>query len=547
MARGGHSQTAAQGIDLKQGRSSQAGPALPQDRLPDAPGYNYYDDLVARGYVNTQGTPGDSSDDTLVDANGNGVADLHEDLYNLAPVSGPQARPYIGTVRRCAPRSFTSQGAGLSMPDLAVNAACTPAFVRQSIPDARPGTHPPTAVDVVGGSPTEDSVPDANGYSDLGLFARIPNLLEPAHAMNNQLGLGHLLFLLADDDGDRTTFNQLGIVPDTDDFEDGIPDYDVSRYDAHGLLRPVNPDPGITPNDRTVDLGRLPAGKELVFFLVTQYQSVHSLDENQVYPCLRKALNGQCTLHLKAPIQVFFSKAKWNLDQDPVGQMPVAQRNIGCEYNEQCNVASPQSSATACYVANSSQRLCGWLDWEALMRLRQPDHGSLFLPMAAASVFPSGNGNMPHLMMNAPLTTNGQWLMGFEDLPGGADRDFNDVVFLLRTVTEGRVRSRVLSQDDASCRIAQVSFRKSDGLDARCSPQTSIEDPDMRHGRKSKRFNGYKQHLSTDLDTDLVVACAVTPANRPMRRQPVHCRKTWPTRTSSPTSSSSTGRASTAQ
>ncbi|NNC20154.1 IS1182 family transposase [Corallococcus exiguus] len=45
----------------------------------------------------------------------------------------------------------------------------------------------------------------------------------------------------------------------------------------------------------------------------------------------------------------------------------------------------------------------------------------------------------------------------------------------------------------------------------------SIEDADMRHGRKSKskRFNGYKQHVGTDLDTELVVACAVTPANRP--------------------------------
>lgn len=45
----------------------------------------------------------------------------------------------------------------------------------------------------------------------------------------------------------------------------------------------------------------------------------------------------------------------------------------------------------------------------------------------------------------------------------------------------------------------------------------SIEDPDMRHGRKSKskRFNGYKQHIGTDIDTELVVACAVTPANRP--------------------------------
>lgn len=45
----------------------------------------------------------------------------------------------------------------------------------------------------------------------------------------------------------------------------------------------------------------------------------------------------------------------------------------------------------------------------------------------------------------------------------------------------------------------------------------SIEDADMRHGRKSKskRFNGYKQNIGTDLDTELVVACAVLPANRP--------------------------------
>ena len=45
----------------------------------------------------------------------------------------------------------------------------------------------------------------------------------------------------------------------------------------------------------------------------------------------------------------------------------------------------------------------------------------------------------------------------------------------------------------------------------------SIEDKDMRHGRKSKskRFNGYKRHIATDLDTNLVLACAVAPANAP--------------------------------
>ena len=45
----------------------------------------------------------------------------------------------------------------------------------------------------------------------------------------------------------------------------------------------------------------------------------------------------------------------------------------------------------------------------------------------------------------------------------------------------------------------------------------SVEDPDMRHGRKSKSktIKGYKSHLASDLDTDLIVACDVTPANRP--------------------------------
>jgi len=39
----------------------------------------------------------------------------------------------------------------------------------------------------------------------------------------------------------------------------------------------------------------------------------------------------------------------------------------------------------------------------------------------------------------------------------------------------------------------------------------------MRHGRKSrsKRFNGYKEHIARDLDAPAILACAVTPANRP--------------------------------
>lgn len=430
-------------------------------------GYVYYDDLVARGYVNAQGD--------LVDANGNGIADLHEDLYNMAPPTGPQARPYIGTTRRCSPRTFVSQGVTLTQPELALNASCASAFAWQiTLEDARLGEHEPYDVDVVGTAPTASTAPNANAWSDLGLYPRIPNLLEPAHAMNNQLGLGHLLFLQTDDDGDRTTFNQLGVVPDVSSLEDGIPDYDVSKYDANGIVRAVNPDPGISAYDRTVDLGSVPAGKELVFFLVTQYPPYHDVNLSWVYPCLRKAANGQCTLHLQSAIQVFFSKSKWNLDQDPVGQTPVAQRNVGCEYSETCDPYFPRAINGACTVATSTQRLCGWLNDDALTRLRSFAYGNLYLPMTAASVPATSNGITPHLLMQPAPSAPGQWLMGFEDMPGGGDRDFNDVVFLLRDAQEGYVRSRVLSQEDTSSRITQVYFNKFDTLGPGCDAKAAI-------------------------------------------------------------------------
>ena len=47
--------------------------------------------------------------------------------------------------------------------------------------------------------------------------------------------------------------------------------------------------------------------------------------------------------------------------------------------------------------------------------------------------------------------------------------------------------------------------------------RVSVEDKEMRHGRKSKSklFNGYKRHIARDIDLHLIVACDVTPANKP--------------------------------
>jgi hypothetical protein len=45
----------------------------------------------------------------------------------------------------------------------------------------------------------------------------------------------------------------------------------------------------------------------------------------------------------------------------------------------------------------------------------------------------------------------------------------------------------------------------------------SLEDAAMRHGRKSRRVrvDGYKRHVCRDLDSELVVAVGITPANAP--------------------------------
>jgi hypothetical protein len=72
---------------------------------------------------------------------------------------------------------------------------------------------------------------------------------------------------------------------------------------------------------------------------------------------------------------------------------------------------------------------------------------------------------------------------------------------------------QILEQDVEPRPQGGVQLRQGVSEDRR----VSIEDDEMRHGRKSKskRFDGYKQHVGIHLDAELIVACAVTPANRP--------------------------------
>ncbi len=57
----------------------------------------------------------------------------------------------------------------------------------------------------------------------------------------------------------------------------------------------------------------------------------------------------------------------------------------------------------------------------------------------------------------------------------------------------------------------------------------SVEDAQMRHGRKSRSvlFDGYKRHVLRDLDTGLVPAVGITAANAPEASVTAPSPPTW--------------------
>jgi Transposase DDE domain len=75
------------------------------------------------------------------------------------------------------------------------------------------------------------------------------------------------------------------------------------------------------------------------------------------------------------------------------------------------------------------------------------------------------------------------------------------------------VAQQVRAQDVVSDEAGHPTLRDGVAKDRRIS----VEDGQMRHGRKSKNhlINGYKRHVLTDLDTGLIPAVGLTPANIP--------------------------------
>jgi hypothetical protein len=98
-----------------------------------------------------------------------------------------------------------------------------------------------------------------------------------------------------------------------------------------------------------------------------------------------------------------------------------------------------------------------------------------------------------------------------ESLARWVERHLDDVVETpLRSLLEAVTTIRAQNLETVA---GHVRIRKGVAEDR----LISLHDTEMRHGRKSstKRFDGYKEHIARDLDVPVILACAVTPANRP--------------------------------
>ncbi|RKH70662.1 DUF4114 domain-containing protein [Corallococcus interemptor] len=462
-------------------------------------GYMYMDDVVARGYA-------DAVTHELVDENGNGIYDLHEAIYNLTPdddATVPAKYRYIGKTRRCN-RTFTSGGKTYMEPDLAMKGDCSKTFAAKTdVTDARPGRADSSAYNIANDWVGSNEVGGTGG--DNGLFPYIPNLLEPSAPENDNEGIGRMVFLLGDDDSDKAVHRNLGPVTDIADTYDGVPDYNVSQYDFRGIKLPAPPagDPEydnytkINTGDRRVNLGLVKGGKEIIFFAVVYYDARHNTDNDTVAPCLKRkpyannpAEDGKCLLHLQTSISVFFSKASWNLDQNfkAPADNKVTERNIGCSYDDSCT--SP-SSGSACTIAGTSKKACGWLEQDTLDRLDSVAYKNLKMPKEGVTVMRPGTeasnpqvaidkmNFMPHVIVGAPTTDPFRWILGFEDLNGGGDRDFNDIVFMINKENGGGAQSTTVSSDVMSdvgdklgpeFTITKVRFRRQDDVAPYATP-----------------------------------------------------------------------------
>ncbi|WP_141323381.1 pilus assembly protein PilY [Myxococcus sp. AB025B] len=434
-------------------------------------GWFYYDDLVTAQYIDEKNKD-DPNDDVLLDRNNNGVPDFHEDLYNLNPDK------YIGEGPRCGAQAKTflhtrvdGTTVRLREPDL-LTGPCSAASTYRA--NQGPRRWPDDSDNGYGARPMDTSVVGArvldhragvlnsdgsmhsnptnldSYFSDRGAFPHIPNLLEPPSVENGGQGIGHLVFLSTDDDGNHCPINglngnsdtsecfqprwawrevngvrsQVGPIWDSNlgDEQDGLPDYKASAFDDRGVLIPGrNPLEAPSEEDRRKKMGRIQGGREIVFFLVTYVEQIYGDATDTCFITKTVTRNGvqrlQCDLWGHGDINVVFTKTLLNLDLH-------------------------QSTGN---VVTQKELRAGWLNSVAYDRLGTPTYGQVRFNAPQTQTVNSYFQRAAHTLVGAPVDNPRVWILGWEDQNSGGDRTYNDTVVLINKQNNGIFKSDVVS------------------------------------------------------------------------------------------------------
>ena len=159
---------------------------------------------------------------------------------------------------------------------------------------------------------------------------------------------------------------------------------------------------GVNALVNRVKLGTFNAGTEIVFWL---HANSEDYSDNNYY----------------------FTKNDWNPDK----------------YTSTDDECSPANTFTKTYLlgaANAGWGTCkssnGWMDAAAITRLKTT-WGLDFKDATAKLTFTRGQP-FSHVLTGAPVDKPNEWILGWEDFPGGGDTDHNDFIFLIDRRTGGR-------------------------------------------------------------------------------------------------------------
>lgn len=287
--------------------------------------------------------------------------------------------------------------------------------------------------------------------------------------------IGSTIFKLADDDGDTnvgspySNYAPYGIT-DIYGNANARPDYDI--YNTTNSASPLIPDEvkfvdpmGINAWRYRWFEGTVSGGREYAFFLVVFYGSGGSQVNtyysksgfNQDNPPATPNRNGATS---GDNFGTWAGRTNWYPNYQNVGDHNLlAQAVFGLDWNQVVDVTQglppvafdPANQAWVDKWENftPSKRIVqyrGLSDWfsETPVDANTIINGRYGIDMSAegdSGIVRAINGNMAHLMVGAPSADPEAWLLGWEDLYGGGDRDYEDVVFYVKREASGSAQS----------------------------------------------------------------------------------------------------------